>query len=226
MSVSEYILIPVLRNNCIDFEGMLNLTTAMMRLFCTLLPVISILVSTLTLPQNIVINYPQSGQSVQGIVEIKGSLVSDNFMFGEIYYTYTNSNTNNWFLIRRFDQPANNEVLARWDTTTITDGEYSLKVVLVKNDNSIEELIINPIFVRNYSPEPTISFTPIISTVEPTPGNGNLVNFDNATPLPPNPAAASTSSIQRSILVGIILVVLAFAGLMGYRAFFNHNHLQ
>jgi len=211
---------------CISLQGVLNLTVAMKQLtFCLIFSVV-LLIAGFTLPENIIVNNPQSGQSVQGVVEITGSVVSDTFSSAEVYYSYGNSENETWFLISQMNQKVENAVIARWDTTTISDGEYQIKVKLIKVDNSIEELIVKPVYVNNYTPQPT---TAPVSTSIPIETNESATTSSGetyATPFPPNPAAASLASVRRSIVAGLILVVLTFAGLMGYRTFFNHNHLQ
>ena len=205
---------------------MLNLTVAMKRSILYFILPFAFLSIGYTLPENIIVNNPQPGQSVQGVVEITGSVVSDIFSSAEVYYSYANSENETWFLINQMNQKVENAVIARWDTTTISDGEYQIKIKLIKVDNSVEELIVKPVYVNNYTPQPTtipVSTSISITTQEITPISSSETF---ATPLPPNPAAASTSSIRRSIVAGIILAVLFFAGLMGYRTFFNHNHLQ
>ena len=116
------------------------------------------------------------------------------------------------------DQPVENGLLARWDTTTITDGEYQLKLVLNKNDGTSENVLVAPIYVRNYSIEPTSAVVP---TSDGATGNTELTPTINgliyATPLPKNPASTSESGIMQNIIISIIFSVLILAGLLFYR---------
>lgn len=191
-----------------------------------LLLLIDLLSLGFALPVNIIVNNPQPGQSVQGVVEISGSVVSDFYSSTDVYYAYENNQNETWFLITHLNQKVENGVIARWDTTTISDGEYQIKVRMIKLDNSAEELIVKPVYVRNYSPLPTTTpvSTSITITSQKSTSTASMETY--ATPFPPNPAAASAENIRGSMLLGIIVVALTFAGLMGYRYLFNHNHLH
>ncbi len=173
------------------------------------------------------INYPQQGDTVQGVVEISGTVVSDSFSYAEIYYAYSIASTENWFLIGRIEEGIENGVLARWDTTTITDGEYQVKLKLIKSDQSFEEIIIAPVYVRNYSIEPTITPAPtgdllISGEISPT------ISMDliYSTPLPGNPASISVNGIKKSITAGIIVSLVVLAGLWIYKIFSNNQRLK
>jgi hypothetical protein len=204
----------------------LNLTVAMKRFILVILSFFVLVTSGFTLPENIVISYPQNGQSVQGVVEITGSVVSDLFLSGEIYYAYNNTENTTWFLITQLDQPIENGVLARWDTTTITDGEYQIKMKLIKTDNTIDELIIQPVYVRNYSIEPTVipASTNMTVTVEEDIPTSPSNEF--STPFPQNPASVSSEGIKRSITFGIILILISLTGLLIYQYVNVHRRLK
>ena len=170
------------------------------------------------LPENIVISYPAKGNSVQGVVEIKGTVISDFYSSAEIYFGYANTETENWFLISRLDQPVENGKLARWDTTTITDGEYQLQLIMNKKDGTSENVTVAPIYVRNYTIEPTkdaASTSDVAdgSDIETSTSNGLVY----ATPFPQNPASTSQDGIIQSIVIGVILSLLVLLGLLVYR---------
>jgi hypothetical protein len=204
----------------------LNLTVAMKQFFLVMLSFLVIMASGFALPENIAINYPQNGQSVRGVVEITGSVVSDLFLRGEIYYAYNNAENTTWFLIAQLEQPMENGVLARWDTTTITDGEYQIKIRLIKIDYSSDELIIQPVYVRNYSLEPTITPAPTNADVKVKEATPISSDKTFSTPFPQNPAAVSNEGIKKSIAVGITLTLLILAGLLLYRIIISHRQLK
>jgi hypothetical protein len=204
----------------------LNLTVAMRRFLLLLSSFLVLMSSGFALLENIIINYPQHGQSVQGVVEITGSVTSDIFLRGELYYAYSNTENTTWFLITQLNQPIENGILARWDTTTITDGEYQIKLKLIKTDNTSDDLIIQTVYVRNYSIEPTVTPAPtnaVIIVEKETPMPSNLTF---STPFPQNPAAVSSEGIKKSITIGIILTLLILAGLLLYRNVNGHHQIK
>jgi len=211
---------------CGGSKAVLNLTVAMKRFFIVFVSFLCLITSGYVLPENITINYPQNGQSVQGVVEITGSAVSDLFLRGEVYYAYNNTENITWFMITQIDQQIDNGVLARWDTTTITDGEYQIKIKLIKTDNTTDELVIKPVYVRNYSMEPTVTPAPTnasLAVEEDTPGTP-INSF--STPFPQNPAAVSGEGIKKSIFVGITLTLLLLTGLLLYQYISSHRTLK
>jgi hypothetical protein len=178
----------------------------------------------LVLPANIAINSPQNGDVLQGTVEITGTVLSDSFSYAEIFYGYSDSKPENWFLISKTGEQVKNGVLARWDTTTITDGEYRLKLVLTKNDGSKEELIVSPIYVRNYSVKPTETSAPFNdASVKIETGTPTSINSSFATPLPENPASISEMGIKRSMIIGILISIFLVSGLVLYQILINRR---
>ncbi len=211
---------------CSGAQLMLNLTVAMNTKRVLYLLVVGLLFSYgMALPVNLVIGSPQKGDVVQGVVEIKGTVASDTFRSAEVYYAYGASG-DNWFLIAHLDQPVENALIARWDTTTITDGEYQLKVRLLHQDGSFDEFVVNPIHVRNYSAEPTVTPAPtsedslVTETAAPTRQAQSY-----ATALPANPASTSAGGIRFSLAAGIILAILALLGLLLYSIITGKRHL-
>lgn len=182
--------------------------------------------SSIMLPENVVISYPANGDTVQGVVEIKGTAISDLFSSAEIYFGYANNDTENWFLISRVDQTVENGQLARWDTTTITDGEYQLRLILFKKDSSSEMVIVAPIYVRNYTIEPTVIVVPTNSEIDI---NGIGTSTPNgmvfATPFPKNPASTSENEVIKNITTSIIFSLALLMGLLIYRYLNNRNRL-
>lgn len=207
---------------------MLNLTVAMItKILVGLFALFFASPSGVVLPENIVISYPAKGDSVQGVVEIKGTVISDFYSSAEIYFGYANKETENWFLITKLEQPVENGQLARWDTTTITDGEYQLKLVMYKKDGSSEQVTVAPIYVRNYSIEPTTVAAP---TSDVPAGDGvkspTTVGPVFATPFPKNLASTSDAGIIQSIIIGVILTLLVLLGLLVYRYLNQRNRLM
>lgn len=214
---------------CQVIQRVLNLTVAMIAKILTFLILMMVNTSGVTLPENLSITYPANGVSIRGVVEITGTAISDSFSSAGVYFSYANSTTENWFLIARINQPVENGLIARWDTTTITDGEYKLKLLLIKNDGSQEEVIISPLYVRNYTAEPTVAATPTTvvtdsaASVTPTIENNSPIY---ATALPLNPASTSEQDLSRAVFWGIGLCILVLAGLLIYGFFNGRNRFM
>ncbi len=173
------------------------------------------------------ITYPGVGDSVQGIVEITGTVSTSSFNYAEVFFAYTAVDNLNWFLIGRIDQPVTSGVIARWDTTTITDGVYQLKLRVHYRDESVEEININPVIVRNYSILPTN--TPIVEddssiNVATIASPTSAIVF--ATALPDNPASTSSASLQRSATVGLVVAGVSLMSLFGIGLIRRRKHLK
>ena len=175
--------------------------------------------------RKLAIQSPLPGQALQGTVSISGTTAIAGFQSAEIDFAYADNPLNTWFLITQSQTPVDNGELAQWDTTTITDGIYSLRLTVTLGDGSQQSVTINGMRVRNYTPietntpiparptntavpgdtaVPTITPTPTITPIPPT-----------VTPLPPNPAQLSTTDIFASAGKGA-LAILGFFILIGF----------
>ncbi|HCS40337.1 MAG TPA: hypothetical protein DIW44_12235 [Anaerolineaceae bacterium] len=195
---------------------MLNLTVAMIKIILLrlLLPVLIVFPSVNQITPGLYVLNPSAGQIVAGTVEVKGSVPDDDFNYAEVSYAFSDETTSNWFLISRLDQTVHDETLALWDTTTITDGTYWLKVSVYRKNGSIIELIVEDIRVGNYThydvPSATVTSAAVIAetpsageTIEPT-----LVMKSLPTDLPKNPAAIGEDDFKLSLISGVTLAGL------------------
>jgi hypothetical protein len=158
---------------------------------------------------------PQSGDIIQGKIKIKGSTSIKGFQSAEISYAYDRKNSDTWFLLNQMNKPVNNGTLANWDTSTITDGEFKLRLRITIKDGNPKEYVITGLRVRNYTeietntPAPTSRVQPALkNTLEPaiTP------NIPTSTSLPPNPARVSSGDLLYSLLTGGAFVIILFTG--------------
>jgi len=198
---------------------MLDLTVAMLRLFSAFL---------LLLIQDSVpaITSPQAGATLRGQVQIMGSMAPSDFSSAELSFSYDLKNgsasdsADNWFTIQTFSQPITDSVLAVWDTTTLTDDDYALRLRLFLQDGSFQDALVTGLKIRNDLPEPTATPTgtessfpqfdstsqPVIVKLSPTPE----IVYPLPTPLPLNPAAVETNSIYRTFSRGALIVLGLF----------------
>jgi hypothetical protein len=202
---------------------MLNLPIAMLKAFFSLIIIFQELTLALTAPQ--------AGEILRGDVSIQGRLDSPNFASAELAFTYNESASDpaaTWFTLQTFSQPIFDSTLTVWDTTTVTDGDYALRLRVYLLDGSFQDVLVPDLTIRNYTPNPTAipidtptaaptlpSFSqfnadPSSSTsAEPT----AIISYPTATPLPPNPASLEIDAILTTfgksalILLGIFFVI-------------------
>jgi hypothetical protein len=157
------------------------------------------------------IRSPQAGEALQGQVMITGNSDIAGFVSTEVSFSYANDPTGTWFLIAASNQPMAQGTLAVWDTTTITDGLYTLRLRVMLADGNFLDAIVPDLRVRNYTPVETDTST--IAPLQTTPipnATSTATPFPTPTALPPNPAALSPSSIYASLGYGAFIVAALF----------------
>ena len=172
------------------------------------------------------ITSPLPGQALQGVVVVNGHTALKNFQSTEVSYSYTSGSS--WFLISQSRNAVEDGRLAVWDTTTITDGDYKLRVQVFLSSGSMVEKIIQ-VRVRNYSLVETATVEPtseIISARPTTTASPTAVLRPTPTDLAPNPAIVSRADLAGSTRLGAVLAVLVLAGLGLYLAFKQNRRLK
>jgi hypothetical protein len=170
------------------------------------------------------IHSPLPGQALQGLVPINGNTVENGFKSAELEFSYTYDPTHTWFLINETDKPVSDGLLAQWDTTTLTDEIYDLRLTILLSDGRRDSVTVSGLRVRNYTPIETDTPTPVTPTSTPVPGDTPIPTKTPTptvtpipptfTPLPPNPAQLSTQDITTSLGKGA-LVMLGMFAMMG-----------
>jgi hypothetical protein len=195
-----------------------------------LLPVMLIIPAVNQITPGLYVLNPSDGQLVAGTVEIKGSVPDDDFDYAEVSYAFSDENVSNWFLISKLDQTVHDATLALWDTTTITDGTYKLKVSVHRKNGTVNEIIIENLKVGNYTHYdiPTATLTSASVQVE-TPSAGVTLEPSEVmaplpTDLPKNPASIEEDDFKLSLISGITLAVLVLAVLGVYILFRRVAH--
>jgi hypothetical protein len=152
---------------------------------------------------------PREGEVLQGVVTIRGSSNYAGFLSSEVDFDYAGDTTGTWFLIATANQSVNSNTLANWDTTTITDGNYNLRLRVYLNDGTHLDVMIPNLRVRNYTPveTPTPAPTAIQPTLTPT---DTLIPtpFPTPTALPANPAVLTSKEISTSLAFGSLGAVI------------------
>lgn len=83
------------------------------------------------LPDQIMITAPKPGDVVKGIIEITGTANVPNFAFYK--YEIAPMGTQNWAPISANRSPVTNAKLGEWSTTSLTNGDYFLRLVITDN---------------------------------------------------------------------------------------------
>ncbi len=180
-------------------------------------------------PSPLGISSPQIGDVVQGVVTITGTTDFPSQTGWDVSFGFINNPTSTWFPLSQGVESLSVATLATWDTTSLSDGDFVIRLRVFLTDGIQEYLVV--VHVRNYSPlespTPTITLTPIFSatpamTVTPTETLPSIAEiFASATPpppsltaLPPNPAILGVNEILFNLGRGALFIFLLF-GLFG-----------
>jgi len=201
---------------------MIDLSIAMQRIFVIFL-LIFLLQSHPVKAQEesqFVISSPTEGQIVQGVVVVTGTISALGLSTYELSFSYAEDATQTWFVLATSSEPVFEGELGIWDTTTLTDGDYTLRIRTFMLDGSVQETLVRGLRVRNYTPVPTATYTPTVTPVvqfaAPT---AQLIapaldtatpSLPTPTPLPPNPASLQNIAISGALGRGALLALLLF----------------
>ena len=174
----------------------------------------------------VAVTAPQPGATPRGQVEIQGRMDAPNFASAELAFTFASSPGDVWFTIQTFPQPAAGPALATWDTTSITDGDYTLRLRVVLQDGTFQDALVSDLKIRNDEPLPTVPPTQTLADfnfLNQTPGAPAqnqetptpALMFPTSTPLPINPASLTTSDIL-TIFWQSSLVILVLFGFFSF----------
>jgi hypothetical protein len=162
------------------------------------------------------IELPQTGDALQGIVPISGSDQLVGRLYSEVAFAYAGDTTGTWFLIATVNEPVLDGTLTNWDTTTITDGNYILRLRVYLSNGTFRDVTTPNLRVRNYTPieTPTPAPTAVRPTLKPT-ITLTSTPFPTPTMLPPNQAILTPADVTVSIAYGgiaaiILLIIIGF----------------
>jgi hypothetical protein len=172
------------------------------------------------------INSPLPGQVLRGRVQIIGTSDVPGFVSSEVAFAYAGDLTGTWFPIQASASPLTDDLLADWDTESISDGDYILRLRVTLQDGSPVEVQVAGLQVRNYTagpaptaePSATPTATPKIEVptavlVAPTAmvlAPASKASVPTPTPFPPNPAALTSAAIYASLRRGALMIGLLF----------------
>lgn len=206
---------------------MLNLFVPLMNLRY-LLPFALFLIAAQATPP-IAITSPLAGDVLRGQVTITGTTDAANFLSAQLDFEYASNQAGNWFTLQTFSQPVRDSALAVWDTTSISDGDYVLRLRVNLADGTFQEVTM-PVKIQNDTPFSTPTPEPATSTPDsdtvtiqiPTPfllaasQTPTEVPRPTPTPLPTNSVALNQNAIYSSLGRGALVIIglFIFAGLI------------
>jgi hypothetical protein len=205
---------------------MLNLLVRVMKKNLAFLPFLFFLLAFQDAPP-VAITSPAPGEALRGQVNIIGSTNVPDFLSARLDFAYASSPVDTWFPLATLSQSVFDTPLYTWDTTTITDGEYLLRLRVFVADGSAQEVTV-AVSVQNdvvpatpTIPAPTATAesvtvlvpTPFLLAASPTPTD---LPRPTPTPFPTNPASLDSGRILLTLGRGalVILGVFVFAGLI------------
>ena len=180
------------------------------------------------------ISSPADGQVLLGQIPVRGSTEVPNFSSAELAFAYASEPSRTWFVIQTTSLPTANDVIAVWDTTLISDGDYSLRLRVILLDGSFQDAVIK-VQVRNYTATPTASPlvtqteppaiqipTAIIITASETPEQPAVAAVATPSALPENPAGVTPGEVYAGFwrgALGVGIVILLFGALVRLRRY-------
>ena len=174
----------------------------------------------------VAISSPAAGETLRGQVTVTGTLDISSFASARLEFGYAPNPTDTWFTIQAFSEPVVNSTLAVWDTRSITDGDYILRLRVDFEDGTFQEATVpvkvgNDVLPTPIPPTPTFTPeaaavlvpTPFLLAASPTPTE---VPRPTPTALPANPASLRQNEIYVSLSRGalVILGLFVLAGLI------------
>ena len=89
------------------------------------------------IPDQIMITSPKPGDVVSGMVEITGTANVPNFGFYK--YEIAPMGTQNWATVSAEREPKTDELLGKWNTLSLDNGDYFLRLVITDNVGTLLE---------------------------------------------------------------------------------------
>ena len=198
---------------------MLNLYVRPMKLR-SLIPLILLMIAAQDTPP-IALTSPNTGDILRGQVTITGTTDVPGFVSAKLDFAYASNQTGSWFALQTLSQPVQDSALFTWDTTTVTDGEYVLRLQVFLADSTTREVTV-PVRIQNDTPIPTTTPVPtatleeFVSVQIPTPfllaASATPTDVPRPTPtrLPANPVALSQNEIYASLGRGALVIIGLF----------------
>ncbi len=159
---------------------------------------------------------PVDGEGVKGQVLVTGYIKATGYTRYDLEFAFTGKEDAGWLPIASAERPAEEGFLGTWDTTSISDGNYSLRLRVYFSGGEISEHIVSGVRVRNYSTMETATPNPAApqtSLTEQATKVSLLPTGAPAKPAAPNPAALTQAGLQRLIFISLGIGIILAVGL-------------
>jgi len=157
---------------------------------------------------------PAPGAALQGTVSIIGTTDINNFSYYEVAFAYDEGEEPGWFEFKSAKKMIRDGELAAWDTTTIADGVYMLRLRVHLENGDTKDVVVRGLRVRNYSAIETNTPQPA-AALESTsaPGETTSVVTQNtpvSSDVSSNPAQITPGQVTRFLVGGALLTAVGF----------------
>jgi hypothetical protein len=95
---------------------------------------------------------PTEGQALAGLVTISGSANHPEFARYELAYGPDPNPNDAWQPFAEGKQPVENGTLGTWNTSVIADGQYALRLRVIRKDSNYSENFVRGLQVNNSGP--------------------------------------------------------------------------
>ncbi len=90
---------------------------------------------------------PKAGSELRGSVDLTGDADIPNFGFYK--YEFTPLGADTWSAIEANRQPKQDDNLGKWDTSTLAQGDYLLRLVVTDNQGNEMPACVIPVRIKN-----------------------------------------------------------------------------
>jgi len=98
------------------------------------------------IPGEIILTSPEPGQEVSGTVTLVGTVNVDNLGFYK--YEFSSQSAETWTTVSAGRDSLINEDLGLWDTSSLTPGDYQLRLEVTDNQGQVYPACVIPVRVR------------------------------------------------------------------------------
>lgn len=173
-------------------------------------------------PPALEITAPAAGAALQGLVQVNVQPGLPDVQNAELAFAYTGDTTGTWFLIWESGQPIDAGELAVWDTTTITDGDYDLRLLVTTAPGEQLQSLVRGLRVRNYTPIETSTPAPVQQQTPTPTSTPTPLPSDTPAPLvaPPDVPASNPASLgieqvrQVALRAGLVVLLMFLLGMI------------
>jgi hypothetical protein len=142
---------------------------------------------------------PASGETISGVVEVRGTAVHPDYLRYELAFLQQNAPGVDWIVFAEGTEQVTDGILAVWDTTVgraigapvFPDGRYQLRLRVVRNDFNYNEYFVTDLVIQNDGPTPTptpdeaaVALTATVAAIPAQPTGSSDSSFQQPTPLP------------------------------------------